>query len=119
MKKGVFSIAFFSIWVILIPVIVLMIVFFLPCDRYEKTIKNELDRINNIYGCNSNNDCRLILYYPCNPYALHEDVNLREFYQNLDMKRPKLCPYFSCRAPQEKYRAVCKNNTCIVEELIK
>lgn len=109
----------FSIGAILIFVIVLLIVFFLSCGRYEKTVKNELDKINNIYGCNSDNDCKLILYYSCNSYAIHKDVNLTEFYQNLDMKRPKLRPYFSCRAPQEKYRAVCKNNIYVTEELMK
>lgn len=86
---------------------------FYSCERYSNYLKNELQKINK--PCENNDDCKLISYFSCKPYCINKDVDLSAFY-SLQRKRPWSCPLYRCIAPEVKWRCICENNVCTVEE---
>jgi len=113
-RKAIYGKVFIGVGVLLIGIF-----FFGPfgifysCERYSNDLKNVLQKINK--PCENSDDCKLISYYPCEPYCINKDVDLFAFY-SLKKKRPWSCPLDMCIAPEVKWECTCENNTCTVKE---
>jgi hypothetical protein len=113
-RKAIYGKVFIGVGVLLIGIF-----FFGPfgifysCEKYSNDLKNVLQKINK--PCENSDDCKLISYYPCEPYCINKDVDLSAFY-SLKKKRPWSCPLDMCIAPEVKWECTCENNTCTVKE---
>jgi hypothetical protein len=82
------------------------------CEEFSNSIKNELQKVNR--PCMDNNDCQLMLYYPCKIYCIHKDINFSKssYYADLAERPPECCILYSCADPEIKWECICENNTC-------